>query len=373
MNDLNRSTLLIGQRSTPNRGTGIGLTALRPGSEADTSPWQVSHQQPAVNPGSQVLHPDGTRLYVAHGDTSQVSTYRVSNDPEHPIELLSTQDTGGTNPAHLCLTPSLDAVIVANHTSGSLAALPLDQHGEISPISQLLTLEGTPGPHQSDQPGPKPHQVAFTPDGAWLAVPDKGLDAVHFCIFDAEQQRISVDHSVKLREISGPRHIAFHPHRALGYVVNELDNTVVTLDLTALPGGRARAVQILPTPPATDVRDTRAAEILVHPHGERVYVSNRSGAGDSTPGGPDPDWIAVFTIGTDGTLTLEQHLSSEGIRPRFMCFSPDASSLLVANERSGTIVRIPLSPQGVAQPGRVMAEVASPVHILDINSPAFRS
>ena len=42
-------------------------------------------------------------------------------------------------------------------------------------------------------------------------------------------------------EGAGPRHMAFHPNGAYGYVVNELDSTVDVWALNNVNGGRARA------------------------------------------------------------------------------------------------------------------------------------
>ncbi|WP_425264147.1 lactonase family protein [Streptomyces caeruleatus] len=142
---------------------------------------------------------------------------------------------------------------------------------------------------------------------------------------------------VRTREAEGPRHIAFHPHRPLAYVVNELRSTVHTYRWNAEAGTLTPLQTLASTEPST-TGDTRAAEIAVSPRGGHVYASNRSGAGDSTPGGPDPDTLGVFTVEHHGGLKPVSWVSTQGIRPRFFGLEPSGRRLFAANEVTDTIV-----------------------------------
>ncbi len=56
--------------------------------------------------------------------------------------------------------------------------LPINPDGSLGALSDLVTLEGKPGPHRTEQASAHPHDVAFDPRGRFFIVPDKGLDAV---------------------------------------------------------------------------------------------------------------------------------------------------------------------------------------------------
>lgn len=355
--------LYIGARTTPDRGQGIGITVLNV-AMADRKDFstQTVQELPAVNPGSILLSPTGRFLYAAHGDRSSISAYRISETGT--LEWDHEQGTGGTNPAHITLSPWGTHLLVANHASGSVTSTPILKDGRLGPLSGRIEFGGPAGPHKTDQLGTKPHQVIFSSEGRYLAVPDKGLDTIFFCCFDDVTGNIRQLHAVRLRQGSGPRHMVFHPHLALAYSLNELDNSVTVLDLSDLPKNPPKPIQILPTLPDTDVRDSRGAEIVISPDGNRIYVSNRSGAGDKTPGGPGDDWIAAFVLSESGRLEPPAFVSSCGIRPRFITLTPDATRLLVANEKSGSIWSFNLdSLTGVPELPNLLAHVDSPVSI----------
>lgn len=67
---------------------------------------------------------------------------------------------------HLALDPSERYLVISNHLSGSLAVLPVQADGALAEVGQIVTLEGTPGPHRVEQPFAKPHFNPFGPSGA---------------------------------------------------------------------------------------------------------------------------------------------------------------------------------------------------------------
>jgi 6-phosphogluconolactonase (cycloisomerase 2 family) len=153
----------------------------------------------------------------------------------------------------------------------------------------------------------------FSPAGDYFLVPDKGLDTIFTCRLDPETGRLRLAGTTRLREFSGPRHVVFHPRQPLAYSINELNSTLTVLDCA--PESSLRPVQILSTVEDADVRDTRAAELAISGDGRFLHASNRSGAGDKTPGGPGDDTIGVYAVKNDGTLSPAAWTSSGGIRP----------------------------------------------------------
>ena len=104
----------------------------------------------AGEPSYLALNARGDRLWLPHGDTTGISAY-VVDQGDGRIRPLNRQDTGGLNPVHLAIDPTGRHVIVSNHIGASVAVLPIGADGELGPASQLLPLEGTPGPHRIEQ------------------------------------------------------------------------------------------------------------------------------------------------------------------------------------------------------------------------------
>jgi 6-phosphogluconolactonase (cycloisomerase 2 family) len=98
-----------------------------------------------------------------------------------------------------------------------------------------------------------------------------------------------------------------------------------------------------------------AAEIVVAPSGEFLYVSNR---GDSS--------IAVFSIDkTGGMLSPVAWESSNGEGPRFIGLDPYGTFLCAANERSDTIVVFRVDKvTGKLKPTGEVIHTGSPVCII---------
>lgn len=338
---------LVGSRTTRERDArGDGLELF----DTSTVPWRHVAGLGCTNPSFLAPGRGRGEWYVVHGDGHQVSHVRASKEG---VELLQTVDCGGENPVHLALVD--DWLVVVNH-SGSVVTLRVDPSGALGGVVGRLDLEGRPGPHATDQGRAKPHQVVPVGDGR-LLVPDKGLDTVHVLVLDTDGG-LRVAGGVRLRELSGPRHVAVHPQRQVAYTVDELSSTVTVL---CLEPGQERALQVLTALPDWFVGDSRGAEVAVSPSGGHVVVSNRSGAGDRTPGGPEDDTIAVFPVLFDGRLGAPSWVGSGGIRPRFVTWC-DQGRLVVANERSDTVMAVePGAPQATPV---LLARTGSPVCVV---------
>src|SRR5690606_10571103 len=131
--------------------------------------------------------------------------------------------------------------------------------------------------------------------------------------------------SLKLADVSGPRHFDFHPSGKYAYAINEIDCTLSALGYDA-ESGVLTHLETLSTLPAGYER-TRAdstADVHVHPSGKFVYGSNRG-----------HDSIAMFAIdGESGKPTLLGQESTQGKTPRNFALDPSGRWLLAANQNS---------------------------------------
>jgi 6-phosphogluconolactonase (cycloisomerase 2 family) len=323
----------VGSRTTRERNArGEGISVYKVDQEEGTLTL-VQVVKDLINPSFLALNKAGDRLYTVHGDKSEISAFSVDK-ATGKLSFLNQQSCEGKNPVHLSLDPSERFLVVSNHITGSLAVLNVGEDGALGTLNQLLKLEGPMGPHRVEQPFSKPHFNPFDHSGNFVLVPDKGLDRVFSFRFDNGKLVPADQPFVASREGAGPRHLAFHPRAAFAYVVNELDSSVTVYQFDNHNGG-LKAIQVLPSLPATFTGNSRASEIEVDRSGRFLYASNRG-----------YDSVAVYAIdqGT-GMLSPVEFMPTEGKTPRFFTLTPNERFLFALNEDSDTIVSMAVDAQ----------------------------
>jgi 6-phosphogluconolactonase len=346
----------VGCRTTRERNArGDGINVYR--MDAASGDWtHVQLLGGLLNPSFLAFDRRQRFLYTVHGDSTEVSAFRIDGATGR-LTLLNRQSTRGRNPVHLAVDPTNRFLVVANHITSSIAVLPIDpEEGAIGEAVDLVELKGEIGPHRVEQPFAKPHQVEFDPAGRFIIVPDKGLDRVFGFRLDPTTGKLAPTEqgSVVARQGSGPRHAAFHPSAPYAYVVNELDSTVAAYRYDR-GRGALEPFQVLSTLPDTFTGDSRAAEIAVSADGLFVYASNRG-----------HESVAMFAADAgSGRLTPRRWVSSGGRTPRFFAPDPTGRFLYVANEDSDTILSFDIADEsGELTPGGEAARTGSPVCIV---------
>jgi 6-phosphogluconolactonase len=190
------------------RGEGIAVYRI----DAATGAWTpVQLVKDLVNPSWLGLDRRARVLYSAHGEGEIVSAFRIEAETGR-LSFLGGQATQGKNGVRLGIDADNRFLVLANYSSGTVATLPINADGSLAPVTDLRALEGTPGPHRTEQTMSHPHDVVFGPRGRFIVVPDKGLDAVFVFRLDAAGTLVAADPpSVASRPGAGPRHAAFHP------------------------------------------------------------------------------------------------------------------------------------------------------------------
>ncbi len=314
----------VGCRTTKERGArGIGISVFV--QSEDT--WQLVQTLPTFdNPSWLHLSDKHSILYSCHGDREVLSSYTV-NASTGRIAFRSSIETGGGNPVHLAELPDGRTLVCSNYRSGTIALIALSEHGDLTGVIQIVHLHGEPGPHRTQQGCSHPHQAVVAPCGAYLLVPDKGLDRVFVMAIDSTSGRIDESriNSTKLREGCGPRHLAFHPQKPVVYLVGELDSTLTTCRWDASIG-KLEPVDRISLLPRDFCGDSTGAGIAVGGDGRYVYVSNRG-----------HDHLVTVEIGADGLPHTPTWTATRGTFPRFIAIGPGSDDLWVANETSHTI------------------------------------
>jgi len=281
--------------------------------------------------------PDGGWVYAVgelHGRDGVVDGYRWA-DSGAGLERVSTASAEGRAPCHLAATGEM--VFAASYSSGLMSVHPASG-AAVEPSAAVHRYEGS-GPNERRQRQSHAHQAMPSPDGRWLYVCDLGGDRVHVHdLSTATAERVA---SIEVEPGAGPRHLAFHPERAVAYVWCELRPIVMEFDYKASSGrlvnGRAHDL-------ASDLEMEgvgAGAAVHVHSSGEVVAVSERATG-------------AVCLLGlTEGQIDgRAARFETGATTPRDFRYSPDGRWLLVACQNSHWVrsyrVDDPLRPAAVA-------------------------
>jgi len=279
------------------------------------------------NPSFLTLHPNGRLLYAVNEvEQGAVGAFAIAGETG-ALTRLNQQPSEGSAPCYVSVDKSGRAVLVANYDSGSVALLPLETGGSLARATSVVKHAGS-GPVADRQGQPHAHCIMADPSNRFALAADLGADRVfvYHLDHDGKSLRRSEGGEAVMRAGAGPRHLAFHPTRALVFVANELDSTVATLHFD-VERGALKVLETRSTLPAGWTGTNFPADIHVAPSGRTLYLSNRG-----------HNSIAVCSIAGAGALSLDQVVPTDGDWPRNFSLDPTGRWLLVANQKSNSIV-----------------------------------
>jgi 6-phosphogluconolactonase len=322
----------VGTYTNPPGGkaSGIDILSFDPQSGAltpvETATGIANPSYLALAPGNHALYAGERYLYAAGELQEGVVTAFSRDSGTGSLTVLNSQSSHGVDPCYVSLDPTGKYVLVANYTSGSIAALPVSGDGSLEPASSVVQHEGS-SIVTGRQEGPHAHMIAPTPDGQAILVTDLGTDAVVIYRLDTESGRLEREGAFLLEPGSGPRHFAFAPNGRYLYVINELSSTlsVFEYDAEKLAFPQLQSVSTLPD---YFSGDNSCAHVVVSPDGQFVYGSNRG-----------HDSIAIWSIDdSTGEVSRVDVTPTGGQEPRNFGIDPSGQWLLAANQNSDTIV-----------------------------------
>lgn len=278
------------------------------------------------NPSFLTISPDRQYVYsVSEGDSGVVAAFKWENQK---LNLINSVSSGGANPCYIDLHQR--KVVLANYSSGNGGLYEVQGDGSLRSTNFAFQHEGT-GPNESRQEAPHAHFSRFSSDGKFLYVVDLGIDQV--MIYPVVGDSIGAGSvAFHLQPGDGPRHIAFDDNRNRAFIVTELSNAVVAVNVDQQTGV-FEEIDRKSTLPEAFEGESYCADIHISEAGQFLYVSNR-GANS----------IAIFEVDQDGKLELIGSEMVKGNWPRNFIFSPDEKFLLVANQESNNIVVFAKNP-----------------------------
>ncbi|QCE32176.1 lactonase family protein [Acetobacteraceae bacterium] len=296
-----------------------------------------------ASPSFLILSPKNDYLFAISeidnygvGKTGCVTSYSV-DQKTGLLTKINTVSSGGAVPCHLSMHPSGKYLLIANYVGGCVSVVPVN-NGFLSKPTHVVhptgprrperAMDNPPGNYAiSDHSGSHPHMISTSPSGKWVVVDDAGLDRIYFWRLDEKRGKLlpAPVPFLDLEPGAAPRHFVFNNEGTMLYNLCEQDSKVTVFQFDDKEG-RAVAIQTVSTLSSEFHGSTLAAEIVMAPSGGFIYVSNRLG-----------NSIAVFSVGADGTLTLQDEIWSHADYGRAMMLDPTATFLFSANQRSDSI------------------------------------
>jgi len=285
--------------------------------------------------------------------TGAASSFEIDRATGVP-RLVSQVPSGGANPCHLSVSRCGRYLLVANHGSATVALLPIDDRGHLSPPVDLRRDEPT------DTTGRRPphaHFVSPDPRSTYVLSTDTGTDRIMIYRLDVEQGRL-VPNAPPWGEThpgGSPRHLAFDPPGRFLFANGEDDLTLSVFRYDAERGTLEQVQHLSTIPDGIDSHGYSTAQIVAHPNGRSVYVSNRGHHS-----------IAIFAFDEDaGTATRIGVEPTRGQTPRNFMIDPSGRFLYVANQNSDAIECFIIEQEsGLLSHAARAADVPAPTCIL---------
>lgn len=349
--------VLIGTYTEPEESTSEGVYVYRMDPTSGEL-WFESVIRDLPNVSYMTMHPQ-TGMILAVNETEEFEgkpgggVSVVSRNPSGKFYVSSKQSSGGANPAYISIDQTGQFALVANYKAGTVAMLPIDSDGRLSPPSYVAQQIGSSA-HPDRQEGPHPHCIIPDPGNRFVLATDLGADKLYIYHMDLGMGQLHNHTEVEVEARSGPRHILFDSTGRHMYLINELNSTILLFnyDLTT---GTLEHQQTISTLPELFQDQNFCGDIHFSLDGRYLYASNRG-----------HDSLVCFRVdAVSGELTYQSYISSNGHEPRFLALDPSGRFMIAAHQKSRNAVVYRVDPQsGDLSLTGYEAQLDMPVHVL---------
>jgi len=303
------------------------------------------------NPNFVALAPDGKSLYATCDDF--IACFTVGSNGV--LTAQSQMPLPGMGPCHVSVDSSGHDVLVANYNGGSVGCFRREADGSLGEETSHHAYVSS-GPDKARQTSSHAHSIYPDPEDKFVYVCDLGGDDVWIYKFDAVQGTLRPSASLlaKVPPGSGPRHLAFHPNGRFVYIANEMGHSVTAFSRDAASGALTTIETVSTLSPGISAQGVTTAEIVCHPSGKWLYVSNRG-----------CETISVFSISVDGRLDLIQSVPCIAQLPRNFALDPTGRWLIVAGQKGNQLAVLKINPlTGQLTATDQVAAVKAPMRVL---------
>ena len=254
--------------------------------------------------------------------------------------LLNHVVTEGAPHCYVAVDENRSLVYGANYHKGQILVYKRKEDGSLE-LADTVQHSGH-GPHEN-QASPHVHFTDLTPD-QYLVTCDLGTDEV--TTYDVNPEgKLNKLTTYNCSPGAGARHLVFHNHYKIAYLICELNSTIEVLIYDGV--GAFEKMQVISTLPEGFNDFNGTAAIRLSQDGKYLYASNRG-----------HDSIVVYTILADGSLELLEFVPTNGKTPRDFILSPDQEFLIVVHQDSDNATVFKRNPET----GR-LAELSNDFHV----------
>lgn len=337
-------------KNAPGQGIHTGLL------DTETGRLQEIKLACAANdPNFLAVSPDGKTVYASM-ENNGGAVGAFATGPDGTLRPLNIQPAEGRSTCHVWTDAQGKNVLAANYTGGSIITFPVNPDGSLAPRSAFVQFSGS-GADPKRQTAPHAHAIYTSPDDRFAYACDLGTDKVWSFAFDPANGSLTPTNppAGETPPGSGPRHLAFHPSGRHVYVTNEMGLSVTTFARDP-ETGRLTPIRTERTVAGDESPDggVTTAEILMHPSGKWLYVSNRG-----------TDTIAVFAVDENGIPSRIQIAPAGVALPRGMAVDPTGKWIITAGQKDNRIAVLKIDPgTGLLTPTDHSAEIPFPVCVV---------
>jgi 6-phosphogluconolactonase len=283
-----------------------------------------------TSPSFLEIHPSGKFLYAASElDHDGAAGSFALDQTTGKLKFINQQSSKGGGACHVAIDKTGKFALVSNYGAGTLAVLPIQANGSLSPASDVIVHTGN-SVNKERQEKAHVHSAFFSPDNKYVFVSDLGTDEIYQYQLNHTTGKVIAD-ATKIIRVSpgaGPRHLVFHPNGKYFYSVEELTSTVAVLAYNKQNGHVKIINDTIKALPDSFKGFTKSADIHIDPSGKFLYYSHR---GLNT--------LAIFSIADDGaSIKLIGQQDVMGESPRNFLIDPKGEFAFVANQDTDNIV-----------------------------------
>ena len=318
----------------------------------------------ATRPSFLALGPGGDRLYAVSelfggGKADGLLAFVVGEGGD--LARLNARPTAAgdakAGACHVAVNAAGSVAIAANYGGGSVASFSVGEDGALGP-GHYYEHTFASGANEKRQAEPHVHSATFSPDGRFAVVADLGGDRLYIYRVNGTDGSLTPHDPpfTALKPGGGPRHFAFHPDGRRAYAGLEMACEVAGLTWDAAAGTLTVAGYHDTLPAGANRVSASTAEVLVHPSGRFVYLSNRG-----------HDSVAVFRVGGGADLSFVE-TEPAGVKvPRGMGLTPAGRFLLTGGQNGGGVASFAVDPAtGALTPTGFSADVDAAVCVRTI-------